>query len=75
MKKTILKWIFGVIAALLVLLVAGGWWLFGTLITAANSIEKLEEGLYSMEYAGDYGFDDYLARGGTQEGLSRVEKA
>ena len=24
-KKTILKWIFGVIAALLVLLVAGGW--------------------------------------------------
>ena len=56
MKKTILKWIFGVIAALLVLLVAGGWWLFGTLIAAANSIEKLEEGLYSMEYAGDYGF-------------------
>ena len=63
-KKTILKWIFGVIAALLVLLVAGGWWLFGTLITAANSIEKLEEGLYSMEYAGDYGFDDFLAQGG-----------
>ena len=64
MKKTILKWIFGVIAALLVLLVAGGWWLFGTLITAANSIEKLEEGLYSMEYRGDYGFDDFLAQGG-----------
>ena len=64
MKKTILKWIFGVIAALLVLLVAGGWWLFGTLIAAANNIEKLEEGLYSMEYAGDYGFDDFLAQGG-----------
>ena len=58
MKKIILKWIFGVIAALLVLLVAGGWWLFGTLITAANSIEKLEEGLYSMEYVGDYGFNE-----------------
>ena len=64
MKKIILKWIFGVIVALLVLLVAGGWWLFGTLITAANSIEKLEEGLYSMEYVGDYGFDDFLSQGG-----------
>lgn len=49
-KQTVLKWIFGVIAALLVVLVAVGWWLFGTLITAANSIEKLEDGLYSMEY-------------------------
>ena len=63
-KKCVLKWVFGVIAALLVVLVAGGWWLFGTLITAANSIEKLEDGLYSMEYVGDYGFDDFLAQGG-----------
>ena len=63
-KQTVLKWIFGVIAALLVVLVAVGWWLFGTLITAANSIEKLEDGLYSMEYSGDYGFDDFLAQGG-----------
>ncbi|MCF2596341.1 C45 family autoproteolytic acyltransferase/hydolase [Pseudoflavonifractor phocaeensis] len=38
--------------------------MFGTFITAANSIEKLEDGLYSMEYNGDYGFDDFLARGG-----------
>lgn len=63
-KKTILKWTCGAIAALLVILAAGGWWMFGTLIAAANSIEKLEDGLYSMEYNGDYGFEEFLARGG-----------
>lgn len=63
-KKTILKWVCGIIAALLVILVGGTWLMFGTMITAANTIEKLEDGLYSMEYKGDYGFDDFLARGG-----------
>ena len=63
-RKNILKWICGGVAALLILLVAGGWWLFSTFITAANSIEKLEDGLYSMEYSGDYGFDDFLSQGG-----------
>lgn len=63
-SKTIFKWICGIFAALLVILVVGAWAMFGTLITAANSIEKLEDGLYSMEYKGDYGFDDFLARGG-----------
>ena len=37
---------------------------FGTFVRAADSIEKLEEGLYVMEFEGDYGFDDFLARGG-----------
>ena len=63
-KKSVLKWVLGVIAALLMVLAAGGWWLFGILIAAANSIEKLEDGLFFMEYAGDYGFDDFLAQGG-----------
>ena len=62
--KTIFKWVCGILTAWLVILAAGGWYLFGTFITAANSIEKLEDGLYSMEYNGDYGFDDFLARGG-----------
>ena len=35
-KKSVLKWVFGVIATLLVVLSAGGWWLFGTLITATK---------------------------------------
>lgn len=63
-KKTILKWTFGILAALLIVLAAGGWLLFGAFITAANRIEKLEDGLYAMEYNGDYGFDDFLAQGG-----------
>ena len=42
MKKTILKWIFGVIAALLVLLVAGGWRSeAGSSLTAVHFYEKL----------------------------------
>ena len=41
-KKTILKWIFGVIAALLVLLVAGGWRSeAGSSLTAVHFYEKL----------------------------------
>ena len=63
-KKTVLKWIGGILAALLVMLAAGAWAMFGSFMKAANSIEKLEAGLYSMEYNGDYGFDDFLARGG-----------
>ena len=63
-KKTVLKWVCGIVAALLVILAVGGWWLFGGIITAANSIEKLEDGLYAMEYCGDYGFADFLAQGG-----------
>ena len=63
-KKTVLKWICGILAALLIILAVGGWWLFGSFIKAASSIEKLEDGLYSMEFHGDYGFEDFLAQGG-----------
>ena len=61
--KAIWKWAIVGIAVLLVLL-TGAWAMFGTFIKAANSIEKLENGLYSMEFAGDYGFDEFLAEGG-----------
>ena len=62
--KSIMIWVCGVAAALLVIVAAGAWAMFGTMVTAANSIEKLEDGLYSMEYKGDYGFDEFLAQGG-----------
>lgn len=42
----------------------GAWRKFGTFIIAARSIQKLQDGLYVMEYRGDYGFDDFLAQGG-----------
>jgi hypothetical protein len=63
-KKNILKWVCSIIAALLLILAVGAWSMFGTMITAANTIEKLEDGLYSMEYKGDYDFDEFLAQGG-----------
>ena len=63
-RITILKWTGAVVAVLLVVFIAGAWSMFGTMITAAKTIEKLEVGLYSMEYKGDYGFDDFLAGGG-----------
>lgn len=53
-----------VVVALLVVVLLGAWSMFGTQLTAANSIEKLDDGLWSMEYKGDYGFDEFLAQGG-----------
>ncbi|MGN0627879.1 MAG: C45 family autoproteolytic acyltransferase/hydrolase [Oscillospiraceae bacterium] len=59
-----MKWIGAIVAVLLIVFIAGAWTMFGTFVIAANSIEKLEDGLYSMEYKGDYGFDEFLAQGG-----------
>lgn len=53
-----------VLAAVLVTALVGGWSMFGTQLTAANTIEELDEGLWAMEYKGDYGFDGFLAQGG-----------
>ena len=63
-KRFIILLICGIVALLMVIFAAGAWSMFGTQIKAANSIEKLEDGLYSMEYRGDYGFDKFLAEGG-----------
>ncbi|MCI6432679.1 MAG: linear amide C-N hydrolase [Lachnospiraceae bacterium] len=52
------------VAVLLIVFIVGAWTMFGTFVIAANSIDKLEDGLYSMEYEGDYGFDEFLADGG-----------
>ena len=48
----------------ILILLAGAWSMFGEKLTAANSVKKLEEGLYYMEYKGDYGFDSFLDKGG-----------
>lgn len=38
--------------------------LFQRNIQTAASVKKLEDGLYSMEYKGDYRLDDLLEQGG-----------
>lgn len=64
LAKRILKWSGIILGVLLVIAIIGVWVLFGRFVKAANSIEKLEDGLYAMEYVGDYGFEDFLAQGG-----------
>lgn len=65
--KKILKWpgiVFTALLIVLIVVIGGAYAMFGTFIKAENSIEKLENGLYSMEFVGDYGFDEFLESGG-----------
>ena len=63
MKKRITKWL-GITLGIVLVAAAALWAMFGTFIRAANSVKKLEDGLYTMEFTGDYGFDKFLAQGG-----------
>ena len=65
MKKA-LKIISLCILGLIVALVLCVWNMFGPLVKGALSVEKLSDKLYYMEYAGDDGFDDFLAKGGAK---------
>lgn len=40
---------------------------------AAKSIQKLAPDLYTLEYRGDYGFDEFLARGGASSDARMAE--
>jgi len=62
--KLILRWLCLILALALVVLGLGVWRKFGTFIVAARSIHQLQDGLYAMEYRGDYGLDEFLAHGG-----------
>ena len=62
--KTIVRLILFILAVALVIIAFGFWRMFGTFIVAARSIHKLQDGLYVMEYRGDYGLDEFLAQGG-----------
>ncbi len=63
MKKTV-KIILWSLLTLTLLFVVGAWVKFGSLVKGAMSVEKLDDGLYYMEYKGDDGFDELIARGG-----------
>lgn len=58
------KIVFIVPAAVLLTVLITARVMFGTQLRAAMTVQKLDEGLWSMEYRGDYGFDDFLAQGG-----------
>ena len=51
---------------LAILLGVVGWFAvsFAEPFAAAQSVESPVEGLYTLTYCGDYGFDDFLQQGG-----------
>ncbi len=59
--------VFTFIAAVIVLMK------FCSKLKAAGSVRKIEEGLYTMEFTGDYGFDEFLARGGASTDRKMAE--
>ena len=63
MKKIIKVALFSVLGLVVVLGVLM-WMEFGALVKGALSAEKLDDGLYYMEYRGDDGFDGLMAQGG-----------
>ena len=65
--KRIIKIAFWSLLGLIVVFVAGACFLFGPLAMGALSVQKLDEGLYYMEYKGDDGFDELLAKGGVRD--------
>ena len=65
-KKIIL--IISIIILLITMTFTVIWLIFSTQIALSNAmtIEKLEDGLYSMEYNGNYGLDKFLEQGGAK---------
>lgn len=59
-KRTVLLLIAAVFLAALLLVLCLLW----PVIRSAASVKQLEDGLYSMEYRGDYGLNDFLDQGG-----------
>ena len=57
------------ISVLVTIVVAGicVWMEFGAMVQGAMSVQKLDEGLYYMEYKGDDGMDGLLAQGGFED--------
>lgn len=62
--KRILKIVLWSLLALVLLAGIGTWVKFRPLVKGAMSVQKLDEGLYYMEYKGDDGFDELMAKGG-----------
>ena len=65
--------IFLVLLLVVIVLLAGAWSMFGEKITAAQSVKKLEEGLYYIEFSGDYGFGEFLDKGGASSEVAMAE--
>lgn len=66
-KKRLL-YIVGCLAALLLIVVAGGVFMFRNELKTLDSLKKVDDNvLYTMKYEGDYGFDDFLKEGASTD--------
>lgn len=65
-KKTVLLFILAILTAVLLLIRCLLW----PVIRSAASVKYLEEGLYAMEYSGDYGLEDFLEQGGKSSDMA-----
>ena len=64
MKRSHKKMVLRSVLAVLVISLALALFLFWPVIRSASSVKRLEDGLYSMNYSGDYGLEDFIAQGG-----------
>lgn len=62
--KKVIGIILGAVLLLLVILIIGGYFMFREQLAAMGTIKKLDDRVYTMRYEGNYGFDDFLAKGG-----------
>lgn len=62
--RSIVRGFFSLLILCLLVVLAGVWWMYDSLAMAAASVDRLEDGLYVLEYSGDYGFDEFLEKGG-----------
>ena len=62
--KKIIRIILWALLALAVVFCVRAWTLFGPLVKGAKSVEKLDDGLYYMEFRGDDGFAGLMENGG-----------
>lgn len=64
MMKKIIKAFLWCLLALVLFIGIGAWAKFGPFMKGAKSVEKLDEGLYYIEYKGEDGFAGFVERGG-----------
>ena len=62
-----MKKFFRITILLLISIAVVMWFMFGPLVKGAMSVDKLDEGIYCLEFSGDDGFDAFLERGGAAD--------
>ena len=59
--------------AVLALIIVGGMRMFGNEISAIRSMQEVQKGIYTFTYKGDYGFKDFLKKGGAKTDAQMAE--